>query len=148
MDLEKIPDPYMQVGYANRTHYPDFVSVSVGISLPLYGTEALNAEIAQKEALARKSESIDHKALLQSRIRENYAKLTEAYRIYHIIQNKSLPQLQHLLELSASAIEKGDDLFDYTNILEQKLALEEERIAIIAEFMRTQAKLKSLIGGT
>lgn len=146
MDLEKTPDPYVQVGYANRTHYPDYLSVSVGISLPLYGTEELNAEIAQKEALARKSESIDHKALLQSEIRENYARLTEAYRIYHIIQNKSLPQLQHLLELSASAIEEGGDLFNYTNILEQKLALEEERITIIAEFMRTQAKLKSLIG--
>jgi len=146
VDLDKIPDPYVKVGYVNRTDYPDFASVSVGISLPIYGTEVLDSEIAQKEALARKSESIDYKALLKSDIRENYAKLTEAYRIYYILKNKSLPQLQHMLELSSTSIEEGADLFTYTNILEQKLALEEERISIMAEFMRTQAKLKSLIG--
>jgi len=146
VDLDKHPDPYVQVGYYNRVNFPDYATVSVGISLPIYGTEELNSEIAQKEALARKSEYIDYKELLQSEIHENYAKLTEAYRIYKIIQNKSLPQLQHMLELSASAIEEGADLFTYTNILEQKLALEEERIAIMAEYMRTTAKLKSLIG--
>ena len=57
-------------------------------------------------------------------------------------KDKSLPQLQHMLELSASAIEEGADLFNYTNILEQKLALEEERISIMAEFMRTQVQTK------
>ena len=146
VDLEKHPDPYVQVGYFNRIDFPDYATVSVGISLPIYGTEELNSEIAQKEALARKSEYIDYKALLKSEIRENYAKLTEAYHIYKIIQNKSLPQLQHMLELSTSAIEEGSDLFTYTRILEQKLSLEEERISIMAEFMRTQAKLKSLTG--
>ncbi|HIP28279.1 MAG TPA: TolC family protein, partial [Sulfurovum sp.] len=146
VDLEKHPDPYVQVGYFNRIDFPDYATVSVGISLPIYGTEELNSEIAQKEALARKSEYIDYKALLKSEIRENYAKLTEAYHIYKIIQNKSLPQLQHMLELSTSAIEEGSDLFTYTSILEQKLSLEEERISIMAEFMRTQAKLKSLTG--
>ena len=85
-------------------------------------------------------------AFLESEIRANYAKLKEAYRIYHIIQAKSLPQLGHLLELSSSAIEEGADLFTYTNILEQKLALEEESIAIKAEYLRTKAKLKALTG--
>jgi len=146
VDLDKHPDPYVQVGYFNRTDFPDFASVSVGISLPIYGTEELNSEIAQKEALARQSESLDYKFLLKSQIRENYAKLTEAYKIYKILQHKSLPQLDHMLELSSSAIEEGGDLFTYTNILEQKLALEEERIAIMAESMRTVAKLKSLTG--
>ena len=65
---------------------------------------------------------------------------------HKIIQNKSLPQLQHMLELSSSAIEEGADLFTYTNILEEKLALEEECIAIKAEYMRTNAKLKALTG--
>ncbi len=146
IDLDKNPDPYVQVGYFNRTDFPDFTSVSVGVALPIYGREQLNSEIAHKEALARQSESLDYKQLIKSQIREQYAKLTEAYRIYKILKNKSLPQLEHMLELSSSAIEKGGDLFTYTNILEQKLVLEEERIAIIAESMRTQAKLKSLTG--
>ncbi len=146
VELQKHPDPYVQVGYFNRADFPDYASVSVGISLPIYGTETLNSEIAHKEALASMSESIDYKAFVNSEIRANYAKLTEAQRIYSIIQNKSLPQLEHMLELSASAIEEGADLFTYTSILEQKLALEEERISIMAEYMRTTAKLKSLTG--
>ncbi len=51
-----------------------------------------------------------------------------------------------MLELSSSAIEEGADLFTYTNILEQKLALEEESIAIKAEYLRTKAKLNALTG--
>jgi len=145
-DMQKHPDPYVQVGYFNRADFPDYASVSVGVSLPIYGTEELNSEIAQKEALASMSESIDYKAFINSEIRANYAKLTEAHRIYNIIQNKSLPQLAHMLELSSSAIEEGADLFTYTSILEQKLAIEEERISIMAEYMRTTAKLKSLTG--
>ncbi len=145
-DLEKEPDPYVKVGYFNRPDYPDFTTITVGVSLPIYGTEALNAQIAQKEALARQSESIDYQSNLESDIRVNYVKLTEAYRIYRIIQHTSLPQLDHMLELSASAIEEGNSLSTYTNTLEQKLKLEEERIAVLAEFMRTQAKLNALIG--
>lgn len=146
IDMDKNPDPYVKVGYFNRPDYPDYATISVGISLPIYGTEELNSEIAQKEALASQSESIDYKSFLESEIRVNYVKLTEAYRIYNILQHKSLPQLNHMLELSSSAIEEGASLLTYTNTLEQKLALEEERISIMAEFMRTDAKLKSLTG--
>ena len=146
LDLEVNPDPYVKVGYFNRQEYNDFASVTVGFSMPLYDTEELNSEIARKEALSSLSASLDYKAFLESEIRANYAKLKEAYRIYHIIQVKSLPQLKHLLELSSSAIEEGADLFTYTNILEQKLALEEESIAIKAEYLRTKAKLKALTG--
>jgi outer membrane protein TolC len=146
VDMEIHPDPYVKVGYFNRPDFPDYASVTVGLSLPLYGTEKLNSEIARKEALSSMSDSLDYKVFLESEIRANYAKLKEAYHIYNIIQNKSLPQLGHMLELSSSAIEEGADLFTYTNILEQKLALEEESIAVKAEFLRTKAKLKALTG--
>jgi len=146
LDLDHNPDPYVKVGYFNRQAYNDYASVTVGFALPLYDTEDLNSEIARKEALSSMSASLDYKAFLESEIRSNYVKLKEAYRIYNIIQVKSLPQLGHLLELSSSAIEEGADLFTYTNILEQKLALEEESIAIKAEYMRTKAKLKALTG--
>lgn len=146
IDMEKDPDPYVKAGYFNRPDYPDYATVSVGVSLPLYGTEALDSEIAQAKALASQSESIDYKSFLESEIRLNYVKLTEAYHIYSIIQHKSLPQLNHLLELSSSAIEEGASLLTYTNTLEQKLALEEERISSMAEFMRTEAKLDALTG--
>ena len=51
-----------------------------------------------------------------------------------------------MFELTQSGIQSGGDLFAYTNLLEQKLALEEERTSIKAEYLRTQARLKSLTG--
>jgi outer membrane protein TolC len=145
--MEIHPDPYVKVGYFNRPDFPDYASVTVGMSLPLYGTERLNSEIARKEALSSVSASLDYKVFLKSEICTNYAQLKEAYRIYNIIQRKSLPQLRHMLELSSSAIEEGADLSTYTNILEQKLSLEEESISMKAKYQRTKAKLKALIGG-
>jgi outer membrane protein TolC len=145
-DLSITPDPYVKVGYFNRLDHPDYTSVTVGISLPLYGSEKLKAEAARKEALAAVSDAMDYKSSLESEIDSTYAKLIEAYQVYDIIQNESLPQLEHMFELSQSSIQRGGDLFAYTNLLEQKLALEEQRISIKAEFLRTQAKLKSLTG--
>jgi len=145
-DLSITPDPYLNVGYYNRSEFPDFVSVTVGVSLPLYGSEKHKAEAARKEALAAASASLDYRSSLESDISVMYAKLTEAYHIYNIIQNESLPQLDHMIELSQSGIQSGGDLFAYTNLLEQKLDLEEQRVSIKAEYLRTQAQLKSLIG--
>jgi outer membrane protein TolC len=145
-DLSITPDPYVKVGYFNRLDHPDYASVTVGLSLPLYGSEKLKAEAARKEALAAVSDALDYKSSLESEIGSTYAKLTEAYEIYDIIQNESLPQLEHMFELSQTTIQRGGDLFAYTNLLEQKLALEEQRISIKAEFLRTQARLKSLTG--
>jgi len=145
-DLSINPDPYVKVGYFNRTDYPDYASVTVGFSLPLYGSEKLRSEAARKEVLAAASDSLDYKSSLESEIDTIYAKLTEAYQVYNIIQNESLPQLEHMFELSQSGIQKGGDLFTYTNLLEQKLALEEQRISIKADFLRAQARLNSLIG--
>ena len=146
IDLDANPDPFVQVGYFNRAAYEDYASISLGFSVPLYGTEELNSEIARKETLATQSAALDYKSFLDSEIHANFTKIREAYRIYNIIQAKSLPQIDHMLELSSAAIIEGADLFTYTNILEQKLALEEESIAIKAEYQRTKAKLKALTG--
>ena len=144
--LEVNPDPFVQVGYFNRQEYEDYASVAVGFTLPIFGSEKLETEAARKEALAAKSASLDYRAALESEIRANYAKMREAYRIYNIIQNDSLPKLQHMFELNEASIESGEDLFTYTNLLEQKLDLDEERTVAKAEYLRTTAKLRSLIG--
>jgi outer membrane protein TolC len=146
IDLEAIPDPYVKVGYFHRNAYEDYAGITVGISAPLYSTEALNSEIARKEQLATRSALIDYRSQLESEIRTAYVRLKEAYRIYHIIKEKSLPQVNHMLELSTDAIKSGADLFTYTNILEQKLFLEEEQVAVTAEYLKSEAKLKALTG--
>ena len=146
--LEVNPDPFVQVGYFNRQEYEDYASVSVGFQMPIFGSEKLETEAARKDALAAKSASLDYKFALESEIRVSYAKMQEAYRIYKIIQNDSLPKLQHMFELNEASIESGEDLFTYTNLLEQKLDLDEERTVAKAEYLRTVTTLNALIGRT
>jgi hypothetical protein len=62
------------------------------------------------------------------------------------LKKETLPQLEHMFELTQASIQQGGDLFAYTNLLEQKLDLEEESVSIKAEYFRTQARLKSLTG--
>ena len=144
--LEVNPDPFVQIGYFNRQEFEDYASVSVGFSLPIFGSEKLETEAARKDALAAQSTSLDYRYALESEIRVTYAKMKEAYSIYGIIQNDSLPKLQHMFELNEASIESGEDLFTYTSLLEQKLDLDEERTVAKAAYLRTKAKLKSLIG--
>jgi len=144
--LDSTPDPYVKVGYFNRSAYNDYASITVGAALPLYGSEKLKTEAARIEVLAAASASLDYKSSLQSDIETMYAKLVKAYTIYNILNNETLPQLEHMFELTQASIQQGGDLFTYTNLLEQKLTLEEESISIKAEYFRTTAKLKSLIG--
>ena len=147
-DLEKIPDPFVQIGYTNRREYADYGNIAVGFSLPLYGSEKLESEAARKEALAAKSAALDYRSALESRIRTRYAKMMEAYRIYTIIQKESLPKLAHMFELNEASIQNGEDLFTYTNLLRQKLDLVEEKTIAEATYLRDLATLTSLIGET
>ena len=146
--LEVNPDPFVQVGYFNRKEYEDYASVSVGVQMPIFGSEKLETEAARLDALAAQSAALDYRFALESDIRVSYAKMKEAYRIYEIIQNDSLPKLQHMFELNEASIESGEDLFTYTNLLEQKLDLDEERTVAKAAYLRTAAKLNALIGRT
>lgn len=146
LSLDTMPDPYVKVGYFNRQNFDDYGSITIGASLPLYGSEKLKTEAARKEVLARTSATLDYRASLQSDIESMYAKLIEARTIYMILNNETLPQLEHMFELTQASIQEGGNLFAYTNLLEQKLDLEEESISIKAEYLRTQARLKSLIG--
>lgn len=140
------PDPYIKVGYFNRSNYNDYSNITIGASMPLYGREKLKTQSAQKEVLEASSVSLDIKSSLKSEVKSMYARLVEARTIYNILNNETLPQLEHMFELTQASIQEGGDLFAYTNLLEQKLDLEEESVSIKAEYLRTQAKLKSLIG--
>ncbi|MDQ7084521.1 MAG: TolC family protein [Sulfurovum sp.] len=145
-DLAHTPDPYVKVGYFNRQEYADYASVNVGISLPIYGRQEDQSEISRLAILEANSAILDYNSSLKSEIERMHITLNEAYHIYNIIQNESLPQIAHMFDLSQASIQNGADLFAYTRLLEEKLALEEERIAIQATYWRTQAQLNALIG--
>ena len=145
-DLSINPDPYVKVGYYNRPNYADYTTVSIGLSLPIYGREKLNSQIAKRAILESTSSRLDYILIVKSEIRAEYSRLKEAYKIYNIIKNDSLKELAHMFELSQSNIQNGGDFFVYTSLLEQKLTLEEQLISVKAQYFRSKVKLNSLIG--
>ena len=145
-ELNSYIDPMIQIGYFHRDKYEDYANVGISFSLPLYGTQDSKTEIARKQSIALKSELVDFNNLIESKIVQTHAELEDAYNIYDIIQNQSMPQIEHMFELSSSSIQNGSELFLYINLLEKKLSLDEKSIAIVAKFHKTKASLDALIG--
>lgn len=147
-ELDKYSDPIVRAGYYYREKYNDYASVSVAFSLPIYGTQDLEIQKAQKLSLANKSEIADFTNLLDSQILEVHAKIEDSFRVYNIIHNQSMPQIEHMFDLSSSSIKNGDELFIYINLLERKLALDKQSIAVVAAYNKYLAQLEALTGAT
>ncbi len=144
--LQSYSDPVVQVGYYYRESFEDYLNIGVGFSLPIYGSENSKQEISRKMELSQKSQANDYKNLLTSQIYTLYAKLQNSYEVYNIIHQESLPQIQHMFDLSSSAIKNGAELFLYIDMLERKLSLDEQSIKAQASYHKTLASLDALIG--
>jgi len=145
-ELNSYIDPVVQVGYYHREAYEDYANIGIAFSLPIYGTQDSQTEMSRKLSLASKSEVVDLENSIKAQIVQTHAQLLNSYKIYDIIQNQSMPQIQHMFELSSSSIKNGEELFLYINLLEKKLALDEKSIGVVATLHKTQATLDALIG--
>jgi outer membrane protein TolC len=139
-------DPFIGVGYYYRESYEDYININVGFSLPIYGTQNSNEEASRKLSLATKSEAADFENLLHSQIAGYYASLQNSYRIYKIIENESLPQIEHMFDLTNTSIKSGAELFIYIDLLAKKLLLDEQSIKALSSYYKTTASLDALIG--
>ncbi len=145
-ELASNVDPFVQVGYYYREAYEDYVSVNVGFSLPIYGTQSSNEEASRKLSLATKSEVVDFKNSLKSKIGEQYAALQDSYRVYNIIEKESLPQIEHMFDLTNTSIKSGSELFIYIDLIAKKLLLDEQSIQAVGAYYKATASLDALIG--
>jgi len=145
-ELSKNVDPFVQLGYFYRESFEDYINVNVGFALPIYGTQDSKQELSRKLSLASKSEAVDFKNSLESKIVQEYEKLQDSYRVYTIIEKESLPQIEHMFDLTNTSIKSGSDLFLYIELLAKKLRLEEQSIQAIGAYHKTTAALDALIG--
>ncbi len=139
-------DPYLKAGYYYRKGFPDYMSVTVGAKIPIYGTQKLSAEIAAKEALSASLKRNDLKRKIESEILATHARINEAYRTYRLLHRRELPQLRHLLDLSRAHLKSGGDLVAYLDLLTRQLLLEERIIAARADYLRAKAHMNNLTG--
>ncbi len=145
-ELSSNIDPFVKVGYYYREAYENYVNISFGASLPIYGRETSTTEASRKEALATSFEKADYLAKIQSDLHGIYAQLQDAFTTHSIITKESLPQLEHMFELSEASIKSGANLSQYLTLIEKKLFLEEQRIGAISAYYSAKASIAALIG--
>ena len=145
-ELSQKIDPFIQAGYYYRENHPDYAAITVGASLPLYGTQKESEEEAKKLLLAKSFEESDLREKLTSEIAQLYEKMRNDYLSYEILNNESMPKIEHLFELVQSSEKSKDSLIQYLEILNKKLKLQEELIKVTADFNKTQASLLALTG--
>jgi len=144
--VNSYPDLNLIGGYNYRENFDDFWSIGVGLTLPLYGSEDLKEQKARSLALSLESQKMDSEISLNSKLKVYFAEALSSYEIYHIIQDDALPQIEHMFELSNSSISTGADLFQYIDVLVQKLKLEQKSINAISSYNRAYAKISQLSG--
>lgn len=145
-EMDSYIDPYVQAGYFYRESFNDYVSIAVGASLPIYGTESLKEERARKDTMMRSFEYADYKQRLTSELTHEYAKMKDAYTTHGIIADESLPQIEHMFELSSASIRSSGELLMYTGILKQKLELDSQQVNTVADYYKAKAKIGALTG--
>ncbi len=139
-------DPFLQLGYFHRQAYNDYMNVSFGMALPIYGSERDDTEAARYIALSAASANRDYLERLKSEVGGLYARIEDACAIYRIIHDESMPKIGHMFELTSASVQTGQDLFVYIDLLKQKLALDEQLIEATFRYNTTEASLDALIG--
>lgn len=145
-ELSGYPDTTVQAGYFQRNGFKDYMSVQVGFTLPIYGRESLQLQRSQKETLLRREELTDEKSMLHSRLLSLYAELEDAHASYEIIEKESLPQIEHMFELTNASVQSGGDLFKYIDLLKQKFSLDAQKIKAVARYHKARADIDALRG--
>jgi len=145
-ELNNYPDVNILAGYSYRKNFDNYLTVGLGISLPIYSTEQYKEEEARKLVLFSQSLNEDTKIAINSEFQTTYLQMKSAYEIYHIVHDEAIPQINHMFELTSSSISTGGDLFKYIDILVQKLKLEQKSIVAVANYKRAEAKISALSG--
>ena len=147
-ELNNYPDINLLASYAYREEFDNFWTFGVGFTLPIYGTEDYKKEESRALTLSSQSLKEDTKTAVNSEFKTAYVQMQSAYKIYHIVQDQALPQIEHMFELTNSSISTGGDLFMYIDTLVQKLKLEQKSIAAVGIYNRSMAKIEALSGET
>jgi outer membrane protein, heavy metal efflux system len=147
-EINNYPDFNLRAGYSFRRNFEDYMSLGVGMTLPIYNSENYQEEVSRQEKLVVQSLKHNTQIAIDSKFDANYAQMQSAYKIYHIINDDALPQIEHMFELTNAAISTGADLFKYIDILVKKLKLEQKSITTISNYYKLNANIEALSGVT
>lgn len=144
------PDLRLGADYAHRPLFPDMLSFSVGVSIPLWaGSRQLPM---RDEAFARQAaeEAAELELLNETwaRIAEARAESDRALRLHHLYVTSILPQARAAVESSLSAYRVGR--VDFMTLVQSELTVnryEIERVRLTAAYHTAAAEIEALLGG-
>ncbi len=145
-DTNNYPDVNLLATYAYRENFDDYMNFGISMSLPIYSKEDIELQKAKIEKLEAKRQEADVENLVLRSFEEQYALLQAQYRIYKIIKEDTMPQIAHMLEISEAMIQNGTSLFEYIDILERKLKLDEQAVDAVTKFYIAKSKIEELRG--
>jgi outer membrane protein TolC len=143
------PDIAITLGYGQRPQFVDFVTVMVGVSIPLF---------AGSRQLPLRSEMQAMRSMEQAReqdlYNETFARLTElraeaerAQNLSRLYTNAVLPQARASVESALSAYRVGR--VDYMTLVSNEMTVnryEIESVRLAADYHRALAELEALVG--
>ena len=144
------PDLMLGADYSQRPRFPDMLSFSVGVSVPLWaGSRQLPM---RDEALARQAAEeaaeIDLLNETYARIAEARAESDRALRLHDLYATSILPQARAAVESSLSAYRVGE--VDFMTLVQSELTVnryEIERVRLTAAYHTAAAEIEALLGG-
>ncbi len=145
-DTNNYPDVNLLATYAYRENFDDYMNFGISMSLPIYSKEDIELQKAKIAKLEAKRKEADVANLVLRSFEEQYALLKAQYRIYKIIKEETMPQIAHMLEISEAMIQNGTSLFEYIDILERKLKLDEQAVDAVTKFYTAKSKIEELRG--
>ena len=143
------PDIAITLGYGQRPEFVDFVTVMVGISIPLFAG-------SRQLPLRREMEAMQsmEQAREQNLYNETFAQLTElraeaerARNLSGLYANAVLPQARAAVESALSAYRVGR--VDYMTLVTNQMTVnryEIESVRLAADYHRALARLEALVG--
>lgn len=144
------PNFSLGADYGQRPEFTDMVSLSVGVSIPLFaGSRQLPM---RREALAQQA---SEEAAQLDLLNETYARLAEARaasdrarRLFDLYTTSILPQARAAVESSLSAYRVGE--VDFMTLVQTELTVnryEIERVRLTAAYHSAVAEIEALLGG-
>jgi cobalt-zinc-cadmium efflux system outer membrane protein len=144
-----LPDVSLTLGYSQRPHFEDLLSVMVGVPLPLWRASV-------QDPLRRQAEAVE--AAAQARelelYNETYAQLAEhrsaalrAADVSELLRTDVLPQARAAVESGLSAYRVG--ALDFMAVLESRMTVNQyeiERLRLAAEYQSARAGIDALTG--
>lgn len=145
-DTQNYPDINLLASYAHREKFDDYMNFGVSLSLPIYSKEDIELQKTKIAKLETKKRKADTELFATEAFKEQYAILKAQFAIYNIIHKETMPKIEHMIEVSEAMIQNGTSLFEYIDILERKLNLEQDSIDAVARFYTAKAKIEELKG--